>query len=75
MLAAVLYLSKSTCFVHARAMDQKWMKEYCVTSLHFQMNTRCIWIKIMDTIIHLVYTTLNLGAKRLFNAIYQQFDI
>ena len=41
----VTYLPETICFVHPRSMDQYWMEEDRVTSIHLQVDTRSIRVK------------------------------
>ena len=56
-------LSEPLCSVHARAMDEDWMKEHSIPRLHLQVHSGMTGVVVPDAVVHLINTTL-WGSKQ-----------
>ena len=52
------YLAKPLGFVHSGSMDKQGMKEHRVPRFHREMNPGSIGIKVPDSVVQLVHTSL-----------------
>lgn len=56
-------LAETVSAIHARAMDQKRVKEYGVTLFHRQVKARDCWIKVSQPKVQLIHTSLPLWVR------------
>ncbi len=55
----LMYLPEPSSPICPRAVDQQWMEENCVSSLHLQVNTRVTGVIVHNAVVHFIHTTLH----------------
>ena len=56
-------LPEPLCSVHARAVDENWVEEDGVSSLHLKVDTGMAGVIVLYAMVHLIHTTLWTNAR------------